>query len=133
MALWHSPDTVYKTCVSIAVAVWGLIRPERTVSLLESLERFLASGPSKNQGYNRFGHLTLPYLEKLAESWAQELDLFWIEAKKDVSQRSADQREIPDYLGIDAIYGFFEQQPSMTLSEVRTRMEELLDAAEQPS
>ncbi|WP_254683746.1 hypothetical protein [Ruegeria sp. AD91A] len=97
------------------------------------MERFLASGPSKNQGYNRFGHLTLPYLEKLAESWAQELDLFWIEAKKDVSQRSADQREIPDYLGIDAIYGFFEQQPSMTLSEVRTRMEELLDAAEQPS
>ena len=85
MALSHSPDTVYKTCVSIAVAVWGLLRPERTVSLLESLDKFLASGSSKNQGYNRFGHLKLPHLEKVAESWAQELDLFWIEAKEDVS------------------------------------------------
>ncbi|MCA0929758.1 phospholipase D family protein [Ruegeria profundi] len=109
------------------------IRPERTVSLLESLDRFLASGPSKNQGYNRFGHLTLPSLEKLAEAWAQELDLYWIEAKKDVSQRSEKERDIPDYLGIDAIYGFFKQQPSKTLSEVRARMEELFGAAEQAS
>ncbi len=114
------------------LAHWD-IRPERTVSLLESLDRFLASGPSKNQGYNRFGHLTLPSLEKLAEAWAQELDPYWIEAKKDVSQRSEKEREIPDYLGIDAIYGFFEQQPSKTLSEVHARMEELLDAAEQAS
>ncbi|PSL17240.1 phospholipase D family protein [Shimia abyssi] len=114
------------------LAHWD-IRPERTVSLLESLDRFLASGPSKNQGYNRFGHLTLPSLEKLAEAWAQELDPHWIEAKKDVSQRSEKEREIPDYLGIDAIYGFFEQQPSKTLSEVRARMEELFGAAEQAS
>lgn len=109
------------------------IRPERTVSLLGCLDTFLSSAPSKNQGYNSFGHLTLPSLEKLAEVWAQELDLFWIEAKKDVSQRSADQKEIPDYLGIDAIYGFFEQQPGKTLSEVRSRMEGLLDAAEKVS
>ncbi|WP_281972366.1 phospholipase D family protein [Ruegeria faecimaris] len=114
------------------LAHWD-VRPERTVSLLESLDRFLASGPSKNQGYNRFGHLTLPSLEKLAEAWAQELDPHWIEAKKDVSQRSEKEREIPDYLGIDAIYGFFEQQPSKTLSEVRARMEELFGAAEQAS
>jgi hypothetical protein len=97
------------------------------------LDRFLASGPSKNQGYNRFGHLTLPSLEKLAEAWAQELDPYWIEAKKDVSQRSEKEREIPDYLGIDAIYGFFEQQSSKTLAEVRARMEELFGAAEQAS
>ncbi len=109
------------------------IRPERTVSLLESLDRFLSSGPSKNQGYNRFGHLTLPSLEKLAEAWAQELDPYWIEAKKDVSQRSEKEREIPDYLGIDAIYSFFEQKPSKTLSEVRVRIEELVGAAEQAS
>ncbi len=109
------------------------IRPERTVSLLESLDRFLASGPSKNQGYNRFGHLSLPSLEKLSESWAQELDSFWIEAKKDVSQRSAERREIPDYLGIDAIYDFFARQPLKTLSLVRSRMEELFTAAEQAS
>lgn len=114
------------------LAHWD-IRPERTVSLLESLDRFLSSGPSKNQGYNRFGHLTLPSLEKLAEAWAQELDPYWIEAKKDVSQRSEKEREIPDYLGIDAIYGFFEQQPSKTLSEVRARIEELVGAAEQAS
>ena len=77
--------------------------------------------------------MTLPSLEKLAETWAQELDPYWIEAKKDVSQRSEKEREIPDYLGIDAIYGFFEQQPSETLSEVRARMEDLLRAAEKAS
>ncbi len=86
------------------LARWD-IRPECTVSLLESLDRFLASGPSKNQGCNRFGHLTLPSLEKLAEAWAQELDPYWIAAKKDVSQRNEKEREIPDYLGIDTIYG----------------------------
>ncbi|WP_434054907.1 MAG: hypothetical protein RDA78_08590 [Roseibium sp.] len=109
------------------------IRPERTVSLLESLDSFLSSQPSKNQGYNRFGHLTLPSLEKLAESWARELDPYWIEAKKDVSLRSAERREIPDYLGIDAIYTFFEQQPAHTLAGVRSRMEELFQAADQAS
>jgi len=109
------------------------IRPERTVSLLESLDRFLSSGPSKNQGYNRFGHLTLPSLEKLAEAWASELDPYWIKAKKDVSQQSARKGEIPDYLGIDAIFGFFEQEPAETLLEVRTRMEDLLEASNQAS
>jgi len=32
--------------------------------------RILASGPPKNQGYNRLRHLTLPSLGKLAEAWA---------------------------------------------------------------
>ena len=114
------------------LANWD-IRTERTVSLLESLDRFLASGPSKNQGYNRFGHLTLPSLEKLVEARVQKLDPYWIEAKKDVSQRSEKEREIPDYLGIDAIYGFYEQQPSKTLSEVRARMEELFGATAKAS
>ncbi|WP_246413791.1 hypothetical protein [Rubricella aquisinus] len=114
------------------LAHWD-IRPERIVSLLESLDRFLESGPSKNQGYNRFGHLTLPSLEKLAEAWAQELDPFWIEAKKDVSQRSEKERDIPDYLGINSIYGFFEQQRPKMLTKVRSRMEHLLAAAEKAS
>lgn len=109
------------------------IRPERTVSLLESLDTFLSSNDSSDQGHSRFGQLTLQSLEKLAEAWAQELDPYWIEAKKDVSQRSAEQREIPDYLGIDTIHGFFEQQSSKTLSEVRFRMGELLAAAERSS
>ncbi len=72
-------------------------------------------------------------LEKLAETWAQELDPFWIEAKKDVSQRSAEQREIPDYLGIDGIFGFFERQPEAILTQARSRMEKLLEAAERAS
>jgi len=111
------------------------IRPERTVSLLGSLADFLSDEPSKNQGhgYDLFGHLTLNALEKLAEAWALELDPLWIEAKKEVNHLSASQKQIPDYLGLEAIHTRLEDLPSQQLSEIRARMEEVRELAEQAS
>ncbi len=103
------------------------IRPARTVSLLASLASFLTGRVSNDAGQELFGNLTLPALEKLAEAWAHELDVFWIEAKEKVSQRSASGAEIPDYLGIDAIHSAFTSQPEEVLEAVRERMNVLSD------
>jgi hypothetical protein len=102
------------------------VRPARTVSLLSSLANFLSGHDTGDAGQGLFGSLTLPTLEKLAEAWAHELDVFWIEAKETVSQRSASGGEIPNYLGIDAIYQAFQEQPDEVRSAVNDRMQELL-------
>ena len=101
------------------------IRPARTVSLLASLAGFLTEGSSQDDGQELFGKFTLPALEKLAEAWAHELDVFWIEAKEAVSQRSAGGGEIPDYIGMDAIYGAFSRQPPEVRAALRSTMESL--------
>ncbi|WP_425040881.1 hypothetical protein [Primorskyibacter sp. S187A] len=101
------------------------VRPARTVSLLASLASFLSGRDTGDAGQALFGSLTLPTLEKLAEAWAHELDVFWIEAKETVSQRSASGGEIPDYLGIDAIYRAFQEQPDDVRSAVNERMQKL--------
>ena len=104
------------------------IRPARTVSLLTSLARFLTDRPVTDGGQGQFGDLTLPAIEKLAEAWAHELDVFWIEAKEAVSQRSASGGEIPDYLGIDATYSAFCAQPDEVRVAIRVRMHDLIGA-----
>lgn len=103
------------------------IRPVRTVSLLASLAGFLQERPVEDEGRDLFGDLPLPVLEKLAEEWAHELDVFWIEAKEAVSSSSASGKEIPDYLGMDDIYAAFSRQPTKVTGAVRTRMTELID------
>jgi hypothetical protein len=74
-----------------------------------------------------FGDLTLPALEKLAEAWAQELDPSWIEAKQAISEKSAKDKIILDYLGISSIEELFYAQPQGKMDEIRTRAETLLD------
>lgn len=87
------------------------IRPARTVSLLASLAAFLYPETADDEGHRLFGELTLPCLEKLAEVWASHLDPAWITAKQTISSRSKTGREIPDYLGIDAIMHCFLDGP----------------------
>lgn len=129
----HRPDltemsaTLSRLGSTLAHLTHWDIRPARTVSLLASLANFLTGQSLVDAGQELFGTLTLPALEKLAESWAHELDVFWIEAKETVSQRSASGGEIPDYLGIDAIYRAFQAQPDDVRTAVKERMNELAD------
>ena len=74
-----------------------------------------------------FGDLTLPVLEKLAEAWAQELDPSWIEAKQAISNKSVNEKIIPDYLGISSIEELFYLQSERVLGEIRARAEKLID------
>jgi hypothetical protein len=103
------------------------IRPARTVSILASLARFLSGHVVQDGGRSMFGDLTLPALEKLAEAWAQELDPSWIEAKQAISEKSAKDKIILDYLGISSIEELFYAQPQGKMDEIRTRAETLLD------
>jgi hypothetical protein len=108
------------------------------VSLLASLARFLTEEPVEDEGRAFLGDLTLPTLEKLAEIWAHELDVFWIEAKQAISKTSAGGVDIPDYLGIDVIAAAFAPQPDDSIAAVRDRMQQHLDrcrgfAAGQPT
>ena len=123
----HLTETFNRLGSTLAYLTHWDIRPARTVSLLASLSDFLTGQAAADAGQATFGTLTLPALEKLAEAWAHELDVFWIEAKEGVSQRSASGGEIPDYLGIDAIYKAFSAQPDDIRAAVRARMSELLD------
>jgi hypothetical protein len=97
------------------------------------LADFLSEGPTSDQGQACFGDLILPAIEKLAETWAHELDIFWIAAKEAVSQHSATRGEIPDYLGINAIYERFQEQPDDVREAARTRMVSLLSTCKELS
>lgn len=103
------------------------IRPARTVSILASLARFITDAPVDDGGRALLGDLPLPALEKLAEAWAHELDPSWIEAKQSISDKSAKDKSIPDYLGISSIEEVFYAQPQRTLDGIRARAEALLD------
>ncbi len=76
---------------------------------------------------DRSSAISLPALEKLAEAWAQELDPSWIEAKQAISDKSAKDKTIPDYLGITSIEELFYAQPQGKLDEIRARAKTLLD------
>ncbi|MBC2835149.1 hypothetical protein [Paragemmobacter straminiformis] len=102
------------------------IRPARTVSLLSSLSKFLGSDKS-DDGHDLLGSLTLPCLEKLAETWAAILDPSWIRAKQQISSRSKSGIEIPDYLGIEAITRVFLDEPEAYIQSAHDAMQELLD------
>lgn len=103
------------------------IRPARTVSILASLARFITDALVDDGGRALLGDLPLPALEKLAEAWAHELDPSWIEAKQSISDKSAKDKSIPDYLGISSIEEVFYAQPQRTLDGIRTRAETLLE------
>ncbi|MGS4947507.1 phospholipase D family protein [Meridianimarinicoccus sp. RP-17] len=104
------------------------IRPARTVSLLASLAEFLTGAPVDDAGRALLGTLTLPMLEKLAETWAVELDPFWITAKEAVSTQSGAGIEIPDYLGMAEVHGAFWGQSDAALAAIRQRMRDQVDA-----
>lgn len=129
----HSPrlDQVSGLLANLAETLPNLthwdIRPARTVSILASLARFLSGQVVDDGGRSIFGDLTLPALEKLSEAWAQELDPSWIEAKQAISDKSAKDKSIPDYLGISSIEELFYAQAQSKLGEIRSRAETLLD------
>ena len=115
-----------------ALTHWD-IRPARTVSLLASLAAFLDPGATDGEGHLVFGHLTLPCLEKLAEVWASHLDPAWITAKQTISSRSKTGREIPDYLGIDAIVRCFLEGPAEGINRASENMQDLLTRCREAS
>lgn len=100
-----------------ALKDWDL-RPERTVSLLQSLSVFLvraeAGAQVKDHSVNRaadeemFGDVSLQGLEYLAETWARFLDPYWVIAKQQVRERFA-SAESQSYISIAEIMRHLDQ------------------------
>jgi len=103
---------------------WDL-RPERTVSLLDSLSVFLAPALGVDPGtpdldQRLFGDLSLDALEVLCETWARLLDPWWIKAKREVRE-SLEQDRAAGYISLDEIVFELERDAS-TARNLREKM-----------
>ncbi len=119
------------------------IRPDRTVSLLWSLDLFV-SGACNNSGVcwcrksgecrsdrgkSAFGHLPLPALERLAESWTREIDPTW---KKMIdTHHRAGTGSLPEYCGVLGENGIFahflRERTDEEINAARERMTGLIE------
>jgi len=123
---------------------WDL-RPERTVSLLQSLSVFLGEpeagvstlgldadlardvGIGSAADEEMFGDLSLQGLEYLAETWARFLDPYWIIAKQKVRERFA-SAESQSYISIAEIMRHLEED-LLGRDRIRATMRDALEAA----
>jgi hypothetical protein len=119
-----------------ALKDWDL-RPERTVSLLQSLSVFLlqaeAGAQVKDLSVNRaadeemFGDVSLQGLEYLAETWARFLDPYWVIAKQQVRERFA-SAESQSYISIAEIMRHLDQD-LLRRDEIHATMCRALEAS----
>jgi len=106
------------------------IRPDRLVSSLWSLDRFLCGKWREDRGERRFGHLPLKALERLAECWIRELDPAWQRIKRDIDDPK--QGGIPDYCGVTGDKGILELfiRDNEEIGKIRGRMEAFIEKTE---
>jgi hypothetical protein len=115
---------------------WDL-RPERTVSLLQSLSVFLGEpetdAPVADLGMEAaadeemFGDISLQGLEYLAETWARFLDPYWVIAKQKVRERFA-SAESQSYISIAEIMRHLDED-LLEREKIRGTMRSALEAA----
>ena len=118
---------------------WDL-RPERTVSLLDSLSLFLAQGPDiglkplepKSDvcplDEYMFGDLSLRGLEYLAETWARILDPYWIKAKQEVRESFASGGAPESYSAVEQIVQHLNND-LLEVDRIRNTMQEAVVVA----
>lgn len=118
---------------------WDL-RPERTVSLLESLAAFI-SQRSETGAFELepdsikvplderlFGDFSLKGLEYIAETWARVLDPYWIHAKHEVRKSFASGGAPESYISTDQIVRYLNED-LLEAPKIRATMESAIDAA----
>ncbi|MEP4035877.1 hypothetical protein [Pseudophaeobacter sp.] len=118
---------------------WDL-RPERTVSLLDSLSVFLSQDPRSGDfssadseeeftlDERMFGDLSLRGLEYLTETWARVLDPYWIKAKQEVRESFASGGAPESYIAVDQIVRHLNND-LLEVSRIRNTMTEAVEAA----
>lgn len=117
---------------------WDL-RPERTVSLLQSLSVFLGEAEAGNMAdglrvnaaadEEMFGEVSLQGLEYLAETWARFLDPYWVVAKQQVRERFA-SAESQSYISIAEIMRHLEQD-LLRRDQIRATMCDALETSKE--
>lgn len=82
---------------------WDL-RPARVESLMKACAKFISRRDDSHlDDQELFGHMSLPAIEMICESWSRLLDPFWEQAKQEVRDSFAYEDLPKGYIAIQAI------------------------------
>ncbi|WP_272011476.1 DEAD/DEAH box helicase family protein [Roseovarius sp. ZX-A-9] len=108
---------------------WDL-RPARVESLMKACAEFMSQRGDKNHDDQElFGHLSLPAIEMICESWSRLLDPFWEQAKQEVRDSFAYEDLPKGYIAIQAILQKLENDVRHA-DEVHRKMSKVIEEAE---
>lgn len=108
---------------------WEL-RPARVESLMKACAEFMSRRADNNQDDQElFGHLSLPAIEMICESWSRLLDPFWEQAKQEVRDSFAYEDLPKGYIAIQAILQKLEND-ARHADEVHQKMSTVIEEAE---
>lgn len=111
------------------LAEWDL-RPARVESLMKACAEFMSQRGDKNHDDQElFGHLSLPAIEMICESWSRLLDPFWEQAKQEVRDSFAYEDLPKGYIAIQAILQKLENDVRHA-DEVHRKMSKVIEEAE---
>lgn len=108
---------------------WHL-RPARVESLMKACAEFMTGRTDEKQDDEQlFGHLSLPAIEMICESWSRLLDPFWEEAKLDVRDSFAFDGLPKGYIAIQAILDKLEGD-AVRADDIHAKMSKVIEEAE---
>jgi superfamily II DNA or RNA helicase len=108
---------------------WDL-RPARVESLMKACAEFMSRRTENNlDDQELFGHLSLPAIEMVCETWSRLLDPFWEQAKQEVRDSFAYEDLPKGYIAIQAILQKLEDNVSCA-DEVHGMMFKVIEEAE---
>ncbi|EAQ26048.1 hypothetical protein ROS217_12766 [Roseovarius sp. 217] len=108
---------------------WDL-RPARVESLMKACAEFMSQRSDKDHDDQElFGHLSLPAIEMICESWSRLLDPFWEQAKQEVRDSFAYEDLPKGYIAIQAILEKLENDAHHA-DEVHRKMSKVIEEAE---
>jgi len=108
---------------------WDL-RPARVESLMKACAEFMSRrGDEETDDREMFGHLSLPAIEMICESWGRLLDPYWEQAKQEVRDSFAYEDLPKGYIAIKAILDKLEGDLPGA-DEVHEKMSKVIEEAE---
>ncbi|SHK48445.1 Type III restriction enzyme, res subunit [Shimia gijangensis] len=114
------------------LAEWDL-RPARVESLLKACAQFMSrKSGSDRDDQELFGHLSLPAIEMVCESWSRLLDPFWEQAKHEVRDSFAYEGLPKGYIALQAILEKLESDVHRS-TEIHKLMKQVFAEADQLS
>ena len=108
---------------------WDL-RPARVESLMKACAEFMSRRTDEDtDDQEMFGHLSLPAIEMICESWSRLLDPYWEQAKQEVRDSFAYEDLPKGYIAIQAILQKLEGDIPGA-DEVHGKMAKVIEEAE---
>ncbi|WP_170592146.1 DEAD/DEAH box helicase family protein [Ruegeria arenilitoris] len=111
---------------------WDL-RPARVESLMKACAEFVSRRNGLDQDdQEMFGHLSLPAIEMICESWSRLLDPYWDKAKQEVRNSFAYEDLPKGYIALNVILEALEHDVGQA-NDVHRLMTEVIEEANEAS